>query len=88
MSANLPGAQSVGSVAPGASTKEPAAADVHRDEPWSTAYLPTGHSVSFESPSTATNQPGFANVHLVAPVASEKAPAGQAKHELAPGPGE
>ena len=52
------------------------------------AYLPTGHSVSFESPSTATNRPGFANVQLVAPVASEKDPAEQAKHSLAPGPGE
>ena len=31
---------------------------------------------------------GFANVHFVAPVASEKDPAGQAKHSLAPGPGE
>ena len=72
----------------GAPTKEPAAADVHREEPGSTAYLPTGHSVSFESPSTATNQPGFANVHSVAPAASEKDPAEQAKHALAPGPGE
>ena len=53
------------------------------------AYLPTGHSISFDCPTAPTNQPGFANVQIsVAPVASEKDPAEQAKHALAPAPGE